>query len=371
MDRRKFQKQLLDWYEAHGRPLPWRQSHDPYSIWISEIMLQQTTVAAVIPYFERFMARFPTVQALASAPEADVLKHWEGLGYYSRARNLHKAAQLLVERHGGAFPRDVEQLLALPGIGRYTAGAIASFAFDLPAPIVEANTQRLYARLTGYDGELKSAAGQKVLWGFAEEIVDCKTPGLINQAVMELGSLVCRPLNPACDNCPVAAHCVAYRESRQHEIPRAGARLVITPQSDTTLLLEHEGKLFLRQREKPERWAGLWDFPRYTLPEEVVGKGEAAYSLELASYVREQLGWTPPRPTMFSRLTHGVTRYRITLHAYWCELAPGVSKAKTSAAIAQLGSQGKWYSTTELDALAVPVTTRKLIHQWQKLKKMP
>ncbi len=379
MQKTKFQKQLLAWYAKHGRPLPWRASHDPYSIWISEIMLQQTTVTAVIPYFERFMAKFPSVQALASAPEEEVLKLWEGLGYYSRARNLHQSARVLMERYHGVFPQSVEQLLELPGIGRYTAGAISSFAFRQPAPIVEANTQRLYARILGYDGELKNAAGQKVLWGFAETIVAGKKPDLINQALMELGSLVCKPIDPLCDQCPIQQHCRAFQEARQAEIPRALARPVITPLIDATLLIEFQGELFLRQREKPERWAGLWDFPRYTLfdPEKANEDFQkendistSALALSLKARVQEQLAVHPGEVTEFSRLTHGVTRYRITLHAFCCDLSDGVASRQSKALYEQLKSHGGWFGCELLDSLAMPVTTRKLVKQWQKLKNM-
>ncbi len=170
-DIRKFQSAALKWYDRNGRKLPWRSTADPYRIWLSEIMLQQTTVAAVVPYFERFLAAFPSVNDLAAADVDRVLRLWEGLGYYSRARNLHKAAQQICERHAGSFPADVESLNALPGVGRYTAGAIASFAFNLPAPIVEANTERLYARILGLPVDVKSSAGQKSLWSFASRIV--------------------------------------------------------------------------------------------------------------------------------------------------------------------------------------------------------
>jgi A/G-specific adenine glycosylase len=162
---------LLDWYRNHGRDLPWRMERDPYRVWLREIMLQQTTVAAVIPYLERFLVRFPTVESLAATEEADVLRLWEGLGYYSRARNLHRAAQRIVSDHGGEFPHEVAALQTLPGIGRYTAGAIASFAFGQPAAIVEANTLRLYSRLLGYDGDPRSSAGQQTLWAFAESLI--------------------------------------------------------------------------------------------------------------------------------------------------------------------------------------------------------
>src|SRR5690606_10067608 len=187
----------------HGRELPWNDQRDAYRVWVSEIMLQQTTVTAVKPYYERFLARFPDVQALAAASEDEVLRLWEGLGYYSRGRNLRKAAQAIVADHAGRLPADAVELARLPGIGRYTAGAIASFAYGLPEPIVEANTLRLYCRLMGYEGDPRSTAGQRQLWSFAEKILPRKSPGEFNQALMDLGATLCMPVNPNCEACPV------------------------------------------------------------------------------------------------------------------------------------------------------------------------
>ncbi len=183
-------------------------------------MLQQTTVAAVVPYFERFLSRFPTVAQLAAAPEEEVLRLWEGLGYYSRARNIHRTARRLIEEFGGQFPREVDVLMTLPGIGRYTAGAIASFAFDQPAPIVEANTLRLYCRLMGYDEDPRATEGQRLLWSLAGQLVPQRSPGRFNQALMELGATLCRPADPDCQVCPLQSWCVATRQGTQGEIPR-------------------------------------------------------------------------------------------------------------------------------------------------------
>src|SRR5579872_810155 len=215
----RLRRALRAWYSRHARPLPWRKTADPYVIWISEIMLQQTTVAAVVPYFDRFVKRFPTLESLASAAEKEVLRRWEGLGYYSRARNLHRAARILVRERGGRFPNDVAELLTLPGIGRYTAGAIASFAFDKQAPILEANTLRLYCRLLDFGGDPRSAAGQKLLWGFAGQIVPRRHPGTFNQSLMELGATVCTVDEPRCSVCPVRGYCAAFSRGRQTQIP--------------------------------------------------------------------------------------------------------------------------------------------------------
>jgi len=207
------------------------------------------------------------VHVLAAAAESEVLQHWEGLGYYSRARNIHKAAKMIAEELQGEFPKTVEALQKLPGIGRYTAGAICSFAYDLPAPIVEANTLRLYSRLIGLEQDPRSKAGQNQLWEFAALILPRKSPGVFNQALMDLGSLVCTPQNPDCAACPVSAGCEAFLNHRQHQIPLPKVRPEITPLTDASIAVFTGGKVMIRQRTPGERWAGLWDFPRLTLEE--------------------------------------------------------------------------------------------------------
>ena len=207
--QRELRRRLVAWYATNARELPWRRSSDPYRIWVSEIMLQQTQVATVKPYFDRFLDAFPTVEALAAADEHQVLRLWEGLGYYRRARQLHRAAQQIVAEHGGQFPRDRETVRQLPGIGRYTAGAILSMAFDAREPILEANTVRLWSRLLAYRGDATSAAGSRLLWGAAEAILPRTGSGTLNQSLMELGSTVCLPKAPRCDACPVAMLCQA------------------------------------------------------------------------------------------------------------------------------------------------------------------
>ncbi|MGI9427831.1 MAG: A/G-specific adenine glycosylase, partial [Bythopirellula sp.] len=209
--KQTLRRRLLTWYSKHARDLPWRKSNNPYRVWVSEVMLQQTQVETVKPYFQRFMKAFPTVRKLALADEQHVLRLWEGLGYYRRARGLHAAARKIVSEHRGRFPRDVETLQTLPGIGRYTAGAIVSIAYDQRAPILEANTIRLLARLIGYRDDPTKTAGQKLLWQTAEEVLPRKDIARFNQALMELGSLVCKPANPICPECPLESLCIAHR----------------------------------------------------------------------------------------------------------------------------------------------------------------
>jgi len=252
-----FQSALTRWFRKAGRDLPWRHTHDPYAILVSEIMLQQTQVATVIDYYRRWMARFPDPAALAHAAENDVLHAWQGLGYYSRARNLHKAAQALVRDHAGGFPRDVEAIRALPGVGRYTAAAVATFAFDAPTPPVDGNIARVLARLLDYREPVDSSAGLEYLWQTATRWQPGAEAGLYNEAMMELGALVCTPRSPACLVCPVREFCAA---TEPETLP------VKKPRRKTVLLTEHcawsvkEGRILLEQ-QTGSRWRGLWRLP--------------------------------------------------------------------------------------------------------------
>jgi A/G-specific adenine glycosylase len=233
---------LLAWYGHARRDLPWRRSQDPYRVWVSEIMLQQTQVERVRDFYDRFLERFPTVAALAAAAEHDVLRLWEGLGYYRRARQLHVAAKTIVADHAGEFPRTVAGLRSLPGIGRYTAGAIASIAFDLPEPIVEANSRRVLARLAGHEGPLGSAAGDEPIWEIAAALVPQRHPGKFNQALMDVGSLVCTPERPLCGTCPLAACCEAKRTGRVAEIPMKAARRPVKEIHETAVVVRRAGR---------------------------------------------------------------------------------------------------------------------------------
>src|SRR4051812_15123178 len=286
--RRSLRPRLLAWYAKHKRDLPWRRSPDPYRVWISEIMLQQTQVATVVGYFARFITAFPDIFRLAAAEEIDVLRVWEGLGYYRRAKQLHAAAQQIVAHFGGEFPQDPTELQKLPGIGRYTAGAIASIAFGRRTPILEANTIRLISRLIAYLGNPHTQTGQQPLWQAAEEILPRSRVAEFNQALMELGSLVCTPDNPNCDACPLTSVCRAYAGNLQHEIPPAKPRPVSTELSEAAIVVRKNGSLLLRQCAENERWAGLWDFPRFALEAE----GPLFARKEIVASVRAQTGIT-------------------------------------------------------------------------------
>ena len=356
-------RRLLGWYRKHARDLPWRRTRNAYQIWISEIMLQQTTVTAVIPYFERFLHRFPTVHDLAKADEQDVLRLWEGLGYYSRARNIHKAAKVVAEKLGGVFPESAEELQQLPGVGRYTAGAIASLAFDTAAPIVEANTLRLYCRLLGFEDDPRAKAGQDLLWQFAERVLPRKAPGEVNQALMELGGTVCSVKEPACDDCPLRMCCRAFADGATGRIPRPKARPKITDVTHVNVIVRKQGAVLLRQHGDGERWSGLWDFPRYeltdelaaTLPDNLRSPSLFGSTNGLAEFLRteihQQTGIDAEIGAYLTSLTHAVTRYRIQLLCF---------EAKYLSGRLRRGEPLKWVRPGSLEGFPLSTTARKL-----------
>lgn len=310
----------VQWYRAHKRDLPWRRTRNPYHIWISECMLQQTQVATVIPYFEKFLNRFPNVEALASADLDTVYQYWAGLGYYRRARQLHAAAQQVVASNATPFPQSVADILMLPGIGKYTAHAIGSFAFDAPCGIVEANTQRLYARLIACNAPIANSATQKILWDFATSLVQAWAlpSGELNQALMELGSQICKPKDPACNRCPLKSYCRAYQLKQTENIPAPKEKKIITPLKETALLIQDSQQRWLLRRCKPkERWAGLWDFPRYDTT--ACNDERQAIDHALTSFhTRYGIELTSVSPA--AQLQHSVTRYKITLNSYQASL---------------------------------------------------
>lgn len=253
---------LLAWYDTHRRYLPWREEVSPYRTWVSEIMLQQTRVAAVLPYFERFMEAFPTVQALAEGDTEQLMKLWEGLGYYSRARNLQKAARVMMEEHGGVFPQTYAEVLALPGIGDYTAGAILSIAFGQKVPAVDGNVLRVASRLTGSEENILDDKTRKKCRELMEQTMPADRPGAFNQALMDLGAMICLPGGePLCVECPAREFCTAYRQGRQKELPVRISKTKKRVEEKTVFLLLQDGKVALRQRPEKGLLAGLWEYP--------------------------------------------------------------------------------------------------------------
>jgi A/G-specific adenine glycosylase len=249
------------WYDRNKRDLPWRRSKDPYAIWISEIMLQQTRVDTVRNYFVRFMDRFPRVEELAAAELDDVLRHWQGLGYYRRARQMHRAAQEVVDDWEGRLPASASELLKLSGVGRYTAGAIASIAYGEQAPIVDGNVIRVFSRIFSQDEDMGRAAGKNRIWELAGQLVPARRPGRFNQAVMELGATVCIPRNPACGRCPVALHCQAKQQGRVEELPRNLSRASVKKKELTALVFEEKGHCLLARRRVDGLFGGMWEPP--------------------------------------------------------------------------------------------------------------
>jgi A/G-specific adenine glycosylase len=253
--------QLVRWFKKSARDLPWRRTRDPYAIWLSEVMLQQTRVETVIPYYERFLTHFPTVKDLAQADIDSVLSLWSGLGYYRRARELHRCANEIVDKHGGVFPSTVEGLRSLRGIGPYTAGAIASIAFDKPVPLVDGNVARVLSRLFTIELDMKSTAGMKEAWSKAEKIVPRDEPGAFNQALMELGATICIPRDPGCLVCPVRDLCLARAQGRERDLPIMSAKKASPKVPMVAAVLEHEGKILFARRKEGGLFGGLWEPP--------------------------------------------------------------------------------------------------------------
>jgi A/G-specific adenine glycosylase len=313
-----FQPDLLAWYDQHAADLPWRRSTDPYRVWLSEIMLQQTQVETVKPYYERFLDAFPTVEALAAASLDRVLKLWEGLGYYSRARNLHAAAQMVTRDFGGRFPTTVEGLLLLPGVGRYTAGAIASIAYGVRAPVLDGNVIRVFARLTDLESDVSEPAVKDQLWKLAEDWLPAERSGDYNQALMELGRTVCKPRNPACTTCPIFLHCDAFNKGTQHLRPVKKAKAP-TPHYDVAagIIRDAAGRLLITQRPLDGLLGGLWEFPG--------GKLERGETLPdcLRRELQEELAIQVEVGALFTVVDHAFTHFRITLHAYECRYISG------------------------------------------------
>jgi len=337
------QSALLGWFQANARRMPFRDTRDPYAVWVSEVMLQQTTVVAATPYWERFMQRFPSVGALAAAPLDDVLHAWAGLGYYSRARNLHAAAKAIVEEHGGAFPRRFEDVIALPGIGRYTAGAICSIAFNDDVPIVDANVARVLARLGLIEGAPTSGKGLAAVWKLAQTLLPRGGARNWNLALFDLGATVCTPAEPRCPVCPLAPWCGAQREGRQSEFPYTVPKAPMERRIDVCLVVrDAAGRILLLQRPETGVWAGMWEAPRgAALP----GEAPADAARRIAGEVL-QVGVT--LGPELAAIRHTVMRQSITLLAMSVipDSAPKV---------------GRWVTMGEAERLALPSPQRKLL----------
>jgi A/G-specific adenine glycosylase len=341
---------LLDWFDIHQRPLPWRNTYTPYQVWISEIMGQQTQMERVAQYFLRWMAQFPDLGAVATAPEQAILKAWEGLGYYSRARNLHQAAIRLIADGADDIPSDYHQLLDLPGIGPYTAAAILSIAYNQPYPLLDANVERLFARLADIDRPLKQSSVKKKLTVMAETLLDRDHPRQFNQALMELGALVCTPKKPDCAQCPLQPHCRAHRSDTVEFRPLPSSK---QKKIDITMAcgIIHRGPdVFIQQRLPDDIWGGLWEFPGGRLEE-----GEPPLQAALRE-IHEETGWQVEAPDFLATVVHHYTRYRVTLHGYLCALPPPWTEPVLTAA-----SQYAWVPLDQLQHYPFPAGHRQLV----------
>lgn len=341
-----FAERLLSWFGHHGRhDLPWQRERTPYAVWISEIMLQQTQVATVIPYFERFMRRFPDVRKLAGSTQDEVLHHWSGLGYYARARNLHRAAQELVDRHHGEFPQDIAQVEALPGIGRSTAGAILSLALGQRHAILDGNVKRVLARHAAVPGWPGKVAVQRELWSLADKHTPLRQVSSYNQAMMDLGATLCTRTSPGCDRCPVAQDCEALRLGRQADFP--GRRAVSRkPVRETTMLLLRDpgGRVLLEQRPPQGIWGGLW-----SLPELPPSSDPLAWCAEQGLEIAGERRQLPPRRHTFSHFHLEIRPLEIPLAASGCRLADG--------------DRMVWYNPRQPDRLGLAAPVSRLLHQ--------
>ena len=349
--RRKLRQRIRVWYRKSARDLPWRRTNDPYAIWVSETMLQQTQVATVEGYFQRFMRRFPTIDSLALATEREVLRLWEGLGYYRRARQLHSAARQIAKHHAGSFPSDFESVIALPGIGRYTAGAVLSIAYDQRQPILEANTIRVYSRLIGYQEDPTRSAGQNLLWRFAESILPKHDVGSLNQAMMELGSEICKPQEPDCPACPLSSLCAANQRGLHHQIPKPKKPTEYKDIHEVAIVLWNRRRQFLLRRcPEGERWAGLWDFPRFAMNG---AKSPRQIESQIVRQLRDCAGLGAEDLRKLTTLNHGVTRFRITLDCYQGRVVPGTRRSRGYGPT-------QWVSRTAIKEFPLSVTGRKI-----------
>ena len=358
-----FTEQLLNWYRDNQADLPWRRDPVPYHVWLSEIMLQQTQVEMVIPYYRRFLQAFPTIDSLAATALDDVLKLWEGLGYYSRARNLHRAARLIVDEHGGVMPTSAEDLLKLPGIGRYTAGAIASIAFGRAAPVLDGNVIRVFARLLNLEEDISQTATRNKLWQIAADWLPAKDAGDYNQALMELGQKVCRPKKPLCHACPLQAHCRAWSTGTQAQRPVRSKRAA-TPHYDVTagMIYDEQGRLLIAQRPLDGLLGGLWEFPG--------GKVEGRESLAecLKRELREELAIEVEVGGLFSLVDHAFTHFKITLHAFECRYIGALPPHCEPQAIGAIN--WAWVREDELESYSFGKADRMVIAKLQRRREM-
>jgi len=349
LDPTKVAPRLLAWYDRHGRDLPWRRTRDPYRIWLAEIMLQQTTVAAVIPYYQRFLNTFPDLAALVAAPLDQVIELWAGLGYYSRARNLHRAAQLLVDCHGGRFPATVAELVALPGIGRSTAGAIVAIAFDRPAPILDGNVRRILVRLFAMAGDPRAAAAERQLWLWATALTPHDRPHDYTQAIMDLGATLCTPQLPACPVCPLAALCLARCQGLERQLPAPRVRKTVSVRRQVAVLVDLAGTGTSLARPRPATGflGGLWELPNTDLRSDEP-------PLAAAARLAAEFGLTGA-PELVGQLKHAYSHFTLDLALVRISVAAGCRVAE---------GEWQWLPAARLQAVPLHGAHRKALQRF-------
>lgn len=324
----KFQDQLITWQQTHGRhDLPWQENPTPYRVLVSEVMLQQTQVTTVIPYFERWMVSFPTIEVLAAATEDEVMSHWQGLGYYSRARNLRKAAQYIVDECNGLFPDHVETLLKIPGVGRYTAGAIASFAYNIYGPIVDGNVKRLFCRFFGVDGVPGTSKVDKQLWGLAETFTPTRNNRSFAQGLLDMGATVCKPKSPNCLECDFQESCLAFKSDRVDELPTPKPKKNVPTRAGQFLWIESKGKILLEKRADDGIWGALWCLPQIHIEPEHLGE----------------------HVHLKGSFKHTFTHYKLEAKVWSIERMSGLNQEQA------------WVLPTELQDLGLPTPIKKFI----------
>ncbi|MBA2876520.1 A/G-specific adenine glycosylase [Thermaerobacillus caldiproteolyticus] len=347
-----FQRDLISWFEKEQRDLPWRKDTDPYKIWVSEVMLQQTRVETVIPYFHHFMEQFPTLEALADADEEKVLKAWEGLGYYSRIRNLHAAVKEVKERYGGKVPNRVEEFSKLKGVGPYTTGAVLSIAYGIPEPAVDGNVMRVLSRIFLVWDDITKAGTRKLFEGIVREIIDEENPSYFNQALMELGALICIPRNPACLLCPVQAHCRAFHEGVQGELPVKTKKTNVREMPIVAAVVQNEcGKVLIHKRDSEGLLANLWEFPNC----EVVHSRENPKT-QLEIFLKEEYGVTVQLEQPFAALEHVFSHLIWNIVVYYGKIVSDIVETERL----------KLVDEHEISEYAFPVSHQRIWHEYKE-----
>jgi A/G-specific adenine glycosylase len=315
--REVIQKKLLRWFENNGRDLPWRKTRDPYAIWVSEIMLQQTQVATVIPYYQRFLKSFPTIRHLAKANLSKVLKVWEGLGYYSRARNLHRASQIVLNHFHGLIPDTLKDLLSLPGIGRSTAGAILSFAYNREEPILDGNVKRVLSRLFADSGHPVREKAEGLLWKISESLIPKGRSNPFNQALMDLGSMLCTPKDPQCSFCPLQKLCRGFLSGKPERYPLRTIKKIIPHRVAVSAVIQKDGKVLLHQRPLKGLLGGLWEFPNWKIEE------KRRLRLRLRNCIEKEMGMNVKVKESIGVFQQAYSHFKLTLHVYHCQAIGG------------------------------------------------